>query len=103
MRLVHEPIQAASPIEQRILGVQVQVNEIGMRHIYQGYRPPCRGSKQEMFTNVHQRTFMSGAARVTRPFVWDASGAMVSTSKLANHSELVDNGLRTMKGQQADS
>jgi hypothetical protein len=32
MRLFHQPIQAACPIEQRILGVQMQVNKVGVRH-----------------------------------------------------------------------
>ena len=32
MRLVHQPIQTARAIEQGILGVQVQVNKIRVRH-----------------------------------------------------------------------
>ena len=33
VRLVHQPVQTARPIEQRILGVQVQVDKFGVRHI----------------------------------------------------------------------
>ena len=29
---VHQPVQAAGPIEQGVLGVQVQVNKVGVRH-----------------------------------------------------------------------
>jgi hypothetical protein len=32
MRLVHEPVKAACAIEQRILGVQMQMNKIRVRH-----------------------------------------------------------------------
>ena len=32
VRLFHQPVQAAGPIEQRILGVQMQMNKIGVRH-----------------------------------------------------------------------
>ena len=31
-RLLHQPVQAAGAIEQRILGVQMQMNKIGVRH-----------------------------------------------------------------------
>src|ERR1041385_1773289 len=32
MRFVHQAIQTASAIEQRVLGVQVQMDEVGVRH-----------------------------------------------------------------------
>src|SRR5882762_8080670 len=32
MRLFHELIQTARPIEQRVLGVQMQMNKLSMRH-----------------------------------------------------------------------
>jgi hypothetical protein len=32
MRLVHQPVQPAGAIEQRILGVQMQMDKIGVRH-----------------------------------------------------------------------
>jgi|KBSMisStaDraftv2_1062788.scaffolds.fasta_scaffold1091024_2 hypothetical protein len=50
MRFVHEPVQTTCAIEQRILGVQVQMNELGMRHSSTTYRPYADRSKHEMFT-----------------------------------------------------
>jgi hypothetical protein len=32
MRLVHQPIHPAGAIEQRILGVQMQMNKVCVRH-----------------------------------------------------------------------
>jgi hypothetical protein len=32
MRLVHQPVQPAGAIEQRILGVQMQMNKVRVRH-----------------------------------------------------------------------
>jgi hypothetical protein len=32
MRLVHQPVQTAGAIEQGILGVQMQMDKIGVRH-----------------------------------------------------------------------
>jgi hypothetical protein len=32
MRLVHQPVQTAGAIEQRILGVQMEMNKIRVRH-----------------------------------------------------------------------
>ena len=32
LRLVHQPVQTAGAIEQRILGVQMQMDKIGVRH-----------------------------------------------------------------------
>ena len=32
MRLLHQPVEAAGAIEQRILGVQMEMNKISMRH-----------------------------------------------------------------------
>jgi len=32
MRLVHQPVQTAGAIEQGILGVQMEMNKIGVRH-----------------------------------------------------------------------
>jgi hypothetical protein len=32
MRLVHQPVQAAGAIEQRILGVQMKMDKIRVRH-----------------------------------------------------------------------
>ena len=50
MRFLHEPIQTTCAIEQGILGVQVQMNELGMRHSSTTYRPYANRSKHEMFT-----------------------------------------------------
>jgi hypothetical protein len=55
MGLFHEPIQTASPIEQRILGVQMQVNKVGMRHTTTKYRLQLAGSKEEMLTGEHYK------------------------------------------------
>ncbi len=32
MGLVHQPVEAARPVEQRILGVQMKMDKIRMRH-----------------------------------------------------------------------
>ena len=32
VRFVHQPVQPAGAIEQRILGVQMEMDKIGMRH-----------------------------------------------------------------------
>ena len=32
MRLVHQPVQPAGAIEQRILGVQMEMNKVRVRH-----------------------------------------------------------------------
>ena len=42
MGLLHEPIQTATTIEQRVLGVQMEVNEVCVRH-----RANLNGEEQE--------------------------------------------------------
>src|SRR5436190_20758898 len=32
MRLLHQPVQTTGPIEQRILGVQMEMNKLSVRH-----------------------------------------------------------------------
>ena len=44
-RPLHQTVQAARPIEQRILGVQVQMNKVGVRHEYK--LPPAVRAEQE--------------------------------------------------------
>ena len=60
MRLVHQPVQPAGAIEQGILGVQVQMNKVRVRH---GNRLHSGGkSKQEW--DVQAGTIVCGFLRL---------------------------------------
>jgi hypothetical protein len=50
MGFLHEPVQTARAIEQRVLGVQVQMDKVGVRH-----RPtlPLR-RKGQQGTDIHK-------------------------------------------------
>ena len=37
MRFIHEPVHAASAIEQRILGVNMKMNKVSVRHTFGDY------------------------------------------------------------------
>jgi len=48
MRPLHQCVQAASAIEQRILGVQMQVDKISVRHA-DNLTPRWRDTKEQSF------------------------------------------------------
>ena len=53
MRLVHQPVQTAGAIEQRILGVQVQMDKFGVRHggtLRQFNQLPQDGNAEDVFS-----------------------------------------------------
>jgi len=53
VRLVHQPVQTAGAIEQRILGVQVQMYKFGVRHgatLRQFNNLPQDGNEEDVFS-----------------------------------------------------
>ena len=49
MRLLHQSVETAGPVEQRILGVQMEMDKIRVRH-EANYLPARRGCKKGLFT-----------------------------------------------------
>jgi len=55
VRFVDQPVEAAGAIEQRILGVQMEVDKIRVRH-EANYLPTPRGRKKGLFTRLGSRS-----------------------------------------------
>jgi hypothetical protein len=51
MGFVHEPVQTTSPIEQRVLGVQMEMNKVRVRH---GFKLPP-GMRKQQGRDVHKK------------------------------------------------